>query len=113
MAKDKKSSPTQPSSPTATSSSATSPIIPPFDSSDTAERESPSPGPNGQTPREFALLAAKAFRAGEGDDGVAWLQEFACRYTDTRTDALIKAVAEGRYEDAAGMLEFAAGYLPA
>jgi hypothetical protein len=42
---------------------------------------------------------------------VPWLQEFVCRYTDTRTDALIEAVKAERYDDAATMLEFTAGHI--
>jgi hypothetical protein len=72
------------------------------------EAASPSPAPSGLTPKEFALLAAKAFRSAQPDEGVPWLQEFVCQYVDTRTDALIAAVKAGDYEAAAGMLEFTA-----
>lgn len=111
MAKDKKPSPTQPSSSTEMSSNDTSRPVLESASFDMDAAVFPSPVPNGLTPREFALLAAKAFRSSKPDDGVPWLQEFVCRYTDTRTDALIEAVKAERYDDAATMLEFTAGHI--
>lgn len=55
--------------------------------------------------RQFAINAARCFRAGEFADGEVWLQAFVARYSDVFTERILKAMLASEYDEVASLLE--------
>lgn len=60
---------------------------------------------NQMTLREEAEFAALALRSGSHAEGAEILHTLGERYRDTRTPLILRAVEEGRYVDAADLLD--------
>lgn len=59
------------------------------------------------TLREEAELAALALRSGSGKEAAEILADLGARYHDTRMPVILRAVEEGRFVDAADLLDLA------